>query len=122
MKRNVIRFSHHYPKLHGQKKATLLSVQLENRKKLDPEFVEYDTVYTEFHPAAKGVFEGNNNYPLPNGLVLILTFSGDKHIPFTTVRRAVAKKQDYYERNIGQEFDIVINPEEEKGEEPACQD
>ena len=91
--------------------AKLLSVKIENRKKLDPGLVEYDTIYYD------GPLNDNEEYyPLPNGLLLVLTFTGEKLIPFTTIRRATAKKQEYYERNIGQWFDIVYKPAKGKQE------
>jgi hypothetical protein len=94
-----IKFSHNYPKLHGQTKGKLLSVEAIPRKKLDPDFVEYDTF-----------IEPHCHYPLPNGTVIVLIFSGDKRIPFTTIRSYGASKIMGYESCIGQVFDVVIVP------------
>jgi hypothetical protein len=91
-----IKFSHVYPKIHGQENAILLAVDCVPAKELDVDLVEYDTVY-----------DGDKHYELPGGMVLILTFQGNKKIPFTTIRRSNASKYLYYKRQIGQPFYIV---------------
>jgi hypothetical protein len=93
-----IKFSHRYPKLHGQKSARLLCVELRNRAELNEEFVEYDTVY-ENDPAT-------DHYCLTNGRYMVLVFLGNKLIPFTTVRRWTAEKERYYKNAIGGMFEI----------------
>lgn len=92
-----IKFSHLYPKLYGQVNGKLLSVDVLPVKELDPDLVEYDTIY-----------DGDKHYELPGGMVLILTLQGNKKIPFTTIRRSNANKYLYYKRMIGQVFDILI--------------
>jgi len=95
-----IKFSHEYPKSHQQKLATLLRVELKHRMDLSDELVNYDTVYLDG--------DAVGYYRLPNGLVLVLYFIGDKGIPFTTIRRATGKKQTYYQSKIGQVFEVVL--------------
>lgn len=100
-----IKFSHKYPKLHGQTSATLLAVrELEFPKDKNEELIEYDTVYvgtvcTEY-------------FPLPDGSYLQLIFVGNKHIPFCTIRSKWGgfrkNKKEYYESMIGKEFKIII--------------
>lgn len=96
-----IKFSHDYPKLHGQKKATLLAVLKGESIKLDSDFIKYDTSFIRE--------DGTQAcYDLPAGLVLVLFFIGDKLIPFTTVRRWTEEKEKYYRANIGKNFEINI--------------
>ena len=107
-----IKFSHVYPKLHGQTKGYLIDVGLFNYTDLDKDFIAYDTHYQEqdakeFIPALIDKY-----YPLSKGLLLVLTFIGNKKIPFTTLRRAAGNKMNYYRSCIGKEFDIVIVKEE----------
>jgi hypothetical protein len=89
-----IKFSHIYPKLHGQTSAQLVSVNVIDRKDMSPELIEYDTK-----------FDGGY-YPLPAGIYLILLFHGNLSIPFTTIRRWTEEKQKYYWGSIGKIFNI----------------
>jgi hypothetical protein len=101
-----IRFSHNYPKLHGQKTAQLLSIELCNRSDLSERFIEYDTVY-EIDPAIGVCSEPvRGHYPLPNGRYIVLLFKGDHRIPFTTVRRFTEEKYHYYKNNLLKVFNI----------------
>lgn len=100
-----IKFSHVYPKLANQTSAKLLDVRMVRRDKLDTYMLELDTEYL-------GAGDLIEHYPLPNGLLLVLTFQGNRLIPFTTIRRYTSKKADYYESCIGKEFDIAIIHEE----------
>ena len=95
---NAIKFSHVYPKLHGQTTAELLAVR---RIKIDahtpPELLEYDTSY-----------EGGR-YPLRSGDYLQLVFIGNLHIPFCTLRSAYpASKVAYYQGQVGKMFAIDV--------------
>lgn len=104
--KGVIKFSHNYPKLHGQTSARLLSVRpLKIDDNTPKEFLEYDTKYDG------GYFE------LPHGDCVQLIFLGNLGIPFSTVRNHYPpQKDDYYEGILGEMFDIVIrkNTTEEK--------
>jgi hypothetical protein len=92
-----ISFSHNYPKLHGQIFASLVAVELRDRKDMTDKFIKYDTQYgtDEF-------------YTLPSGKSLVLLFWGSESIPFTTVRLWTPKKAIYYQENIGKLFLINI--------------
>lgn len=105
MKKRVIKFAHQYPKLYGQVKAVLLDVVIVPSESLHHEFVTIDTAYTE---------DGQDvqYYPLPKGLVVVLTLSGNKRIPFTTVRRGSAKSLKTYQAGIGEWFDLVVESDE----------
>ena len=107
----VIKFSHIYKKLHEQTKAVLLDVELTSFNALDKDFVAYDTFYPNEDTGE------DSHYPLSKGLQLVLTFKGNKRIPFTTVRRATGKKEAWYRSNIGKEFDIVFVKEEPEAQE-----
>jgi len=95
-----IKFAEDFPKLWGQKKAKLLAVEMKHGSELPEDLVEYDTID-----------KNGEYYPLPKGLVIVLTFTGDKMIPFPTIRKYVSTKFEMYQRNIGQLFDIVIEAE-----------
>ena len=88
--KNEIKFAHNFVKLCGQKKATLLAVNDIPVKMLSPEFIEIDIIYH----APGGAYE---NYALPKGnvSVLVLTFLGEKLIPFSACRSwGTAKKNE----------------------------
>lgn len=116
-----IEFSHEYPKLYGQQSAKLLAVEMAVVSELDPAFIEYDTVYRQ-----------GEHYKLPRGTVIVLTFAGDRRIPFTTVRSYGHQKYTWYKSQIGQTFEIAVESRlkpteiiQEKlplGELPDCQD
>lgn len=103
-----IKFSHVYPKLHEQTSATLLDIILRDRSELHKNFIEYDTVYAGGH------------FPLPPGRYMVLLFLGNNLIPFTTVRPFTQEKFLYYNRSIGEIFDIIINPVENSKNEPQA--
>lgn len=89
-----IKFSHKYPKLHGQESALLLAVELHERSDFTEKFIEYDTA-----------FEGGH-FPLPPEQYMVLVFLGNELIPFTTVRRWTEDKFQYYHSNIGKVFGV----------------
>jgi hypothetical protein len=110
-----IKFSHHYPKLHEQKSAQLISIEVCDRSDLSEQFIEYDTVY-EIAPAIGLCSEAiNGHYPLPNGRYMILLFKGNHRIPFTTVRRFTEEKYRYYNSSLGKIFDIEYTAAENSG-------
>lgn len=102
---NKIKFSHDYPKLHGQIAAQLLKVETHDKSELNKDFIEYDTRYSSGY------------YELPTGKLIILVFLGDKLIPFTTVRPwkpaygGMQDKETFYRSKIGQLFEIEISEE-----------
>lgn len=104
-----IKFSHQYPKLHGQTSATLLAVrELSFPQDRNADLVEYDTTYPSTH--------GVDYYPLPDGPYLQLIFVGNKHIPFCTIRSKWGgfrkNKKEYYESCIGKTFSIIVKESE----------
>ena len=97
----TIKFSHDYPKLHGQTGATLVQVRIIQAESLSESLIKYDTVFWE---NGKEQF-----YPLPKkGEVIQLLFFGNEGIPFCTIRRHTPEKERYYTGSIGYEFQIVI--------------
>lgn len=98
-----IKFSHEYPKLHGQESALLLAVELRGRSDLTEKFIEYDTAYSGGH------------YPLPPAQYMVLIFLGNEMIPFTTVRRWTEEKFRYYHNSIGKMFNIGYAAAENSG-------
>ena len=107
---NKIKFSHKYPKLHGQKQAELLRVVIVSYYHLHKDLIEYDTKYIfnerkDHHGTTQDYEEGY--YPLPKTNLLHLTFVGDKGIPFCTIRRHTVQKFSYYKRLVGEKFEIV---------------
>lgn len=105
----IIKFSHNYPKLHGQTSAVLLVVrELSFPKDKNDDLIEYDSAYPSPH--------GIDFYPLPDGPYLQLIFVGNKHIPFCTIRHKYGgfrkNKKEYYESLVGQNFQIIIKEAE----------
>ena len=83
---NVIGFSHHYTKLHGQTQGELIAVKHFDvtNTSLPPLGRKYDTCY--FDDNAEEQF-----HSLENGHYLQLTFMGELQIPFTTYRKCFPK-------------------------------
>lgn len=99
---NVIKFSHPYPKLWGQKQATLLDVRIIHSQKLSNDLVEYDT------KISLGKY-----YKLPkDGFLIQLIFLGDKQIPFCTLRKYDQAKLAFYKGLRGQSFEVKMTEEE----------
>ena len=98
----TIKFSHRYPKLHGQTSATLLAVfPLRIDKYTPKELLKYDTK-----------FDGGYS-PLKNGEYIQLVFIGNLRIPFCTIRSAFSKKKVmYYTSAIGETFNIKFVKED----------
>lgn len=92
----TIKFSHYYPKLHGQTSAELLAVRpLKIDAHTPRELLEYDTTY-------KG-----GRYPLRSGAYIQLIFLGNLRIPFCTIRSAYPpSKVRYYYNSVGRTFAI----------------
>ena len=95
---NTILFSHHYPKLHGQRYAELLAIRPIRIDRHTPrQLLDYDTTYD------------GGYYRLSTGNYLLLVFLGNYNIPFTTIRKAFPiSKMRYYLGRIGQTFQIQI--------------
>jgi hypothetical protein len=102
-----IKFSHEYKKIHGQKTARLVDIEVCDRSDLSERFVGYDTVFV-IDPAIGVCSEEVVGYfPLPVGKYMVLLFMGDHRIPFTTVRRYTETKFSYYKGNLGNTFEIA---------------
>lgn len=106
---NTIKFSHHYPKLHGQTSGTLLAVlPIRIDKNTPKELLEYDTKYAE-KVGLGAVFD---YFDLPTGDYIQLVFLGNLRIPFCTIRKAwPTSKVEYYKSKIGEEFAIKFKGE-----------
>ncbi|MGN0845255.1 MAG: hypothetical protein ACI4QT_08575 [Kiritimatiellia bacterium] len=93
---NRIKFSHNYPKLHGQTSAKLLAVEpLKIDANTPRELISYDTAYEGGH------------YPLRSGEYIQLIFLGNLRIPFCTIRPAYPpSKVIYYRNNVGRMFAV----------------
>jgi hypothetical protein len=99
----TIKFSHHHPKIWGQKVAQLIHVQIltadyvQNNKAL----LQYDTLYITDLDVGY--------YQLPKqGKLIQLIFVGDNQIPFCTLRRYTTEKHRYYMANIKCIFEVVV--------------
>ncbi len=105
---NQIKFSHVYPKLHFQESAELLAVRKLNAKNVqnNQELLEYDTLYYVMERSGE---MGLRTYNLPKtGWLIQLIFLGNLGIPFSTLRDYSRDKWLYYQENIGEMFEIVI--------------
>lgn len=100
---SVIKFSHDYPKLHGQTSAELLAVRpIRIDKNTPEELLEYDTKYD------------GGYYKLATGDYIQLIFLGNLRIPFCTIRRNYPpQKGDYYRGKVGDMFTIEVKPKVE---------
>lgn len=91
---NEIRFNRNYKKLHNQKKGYLVYVDIVHYQDLSPEFIKYDT---------DGRYKLQNNHEY-----MILYFLGDKHIPFTTLRKYNQDNLNRYSRHRDEFFKIIV--------------
>lgn len=100
---NAIKFSHEYPKMHGQTSAELLAVRpLKVDAHTPKKLLDYDTTY-----------EGGR-YPLRSGEYIQLIFLGNLRIPFCTIRSAYPpSKVAYYKQSVGNVF-IIETPKLER--------
>lgn len=106
-----IKFSHDYPKLHGQITAELLAVRpIRIDRNTPDELLEYDTTYYEKpFKDETSLYAEKRRFPLPTGDYIQLVFLGNLRIPFCTIRKAwPPQKVDYYKAAIGHDFVIHI--------------
>ena len=97
----IIKFSHDYPKLHGQTSAELLAVKpIRIDNDTPKELLEYDTKKSD------GTY-----YELKTGDYIQLVFIGNFGIPFCTIRskrnRFTEDKEAYYKQFVGKVFEIM---------------
>ena len=109
----AIKFSHRYPKLHGQITAELLAVKPLRIDNNTPDvLLEYDTTYYEIDQKNRWTFN-ERRFPLPNGDYIQLIFLGNLRIPFCTIRKAYPpSKVEYYTASIGETFIVKIKESE----------
>jgi hypothetical protein len=106
MKQPTIKFSHEYYKMPVCVKTRttyLVGVTKVPFSLLPESFISYDTIYTEKDKPAY--------YPLPKGdLILLTLFTDSEQTPtvWTTIRRYIPKKYDYYVGLIGSSVRIEI--------------
>ena len=115
---NTIKFSHEYPKLHGQTSAELLAVKpIRIDRDTPDELLEYDTTYYERLGYDKTYYASfdlsdvptKKRFQLPTGDYIQLIFLGNLRIPFCTIRKAwPPSKVEYYTAAIGETFAIVV--------------
>jgi len=105
---NKIKFSHYYDKLYHVPPVTqaklleAIQVRIED---LSPAFLAYDT--------------DNGLYDLPKkGRYIVLIFAKGENDIFTTLRRDVPHKHEYYVSKRGEMFKIIIEGGERMCDEP----
>ena len=86
---HIIRFPHHYSKLHGQDRATLIAVKCVT---VDERFPVQGLCYDTKYEICKGDINtgfthGYEFARLKEGEYLQLVFMGNQQIPFTTYRK-----------------------------------
>ena len=107
----TIRFSHDYPKLHGQTTAELLAVKpIRIDRNTPDELLEYDTTYYDKpFKDATSLYAEKQRFPLPTGEYIQLIFLGNLRIPFCTIRKAYPPSKDkYYTASIGEKFIVEV--------------
>lgn len=88
-----IRLNRQYNKLAGAQFARLLDVRIVSKTGLSKELIEYDT---------------DNQYELPDGMLIMLLFSPHRTHLFTTFRRYSMEKYNKYTSQVGKKFRVVI--------------
>ena len=115
---NTIKFSHAYPKLHGQTTAELLAVRpIRIDRDTPDELLEYDTTYYDKpFKDEMSLYAEKHRFPLPTGDYIQLIFLGNLRIPFCTIRKAYPpQKVEYYKQAVGETFEVWIKPETKGG-------
>ena len=108
--KNKIKFKYPFQKLYGQTTATLLDVETVTKKMLDADMLAMDIqYYTMVEHKGLGPQMECHQATIPNGLLLCLTFKGNKRIAFTTLRRAKGKSFEKYSSQRKQEFAIIVD-------------
>ncbi len=98
---NVIKFSHEYEKMPGDKIDTIL-LEVFITDNISERFKIYDTLIKGKNP-----FYSNSYYPLPKGKVIVLLLYSDSQL-WTTIRRWTLEKEKYYRRLRGEQVKIEI--------------
>lgn len=107
----TIKFSHDYPKLHGQTSAELLAVKpIRIDSNTPKELLEYDTTYYKYGFCTFGDPPKEKlNFKLTTGDYIQLIFLGNLRIPFCTIRKAwPPSKVEYYKKSIGETFAVEV--------------
>jgi len=92
-----IDFSSQYGKLHWQKKARLIYVELKSFSEFGVDFHAYDS-------ESLYVFDGTYR-----GKYILLVFLGENNIPFTTIRKDDEEfKLQEYIWNLQKQFEIRV--------------
>ena len=91
-----IKFNDEYPKLWGQRKGKLLTVEMCDSSALSEKLLDYDCRRSD-----------NTFYEIQEGLVIQLIFEGDEGIPFKTIRKYNHTKLNFYLDNVGEDFELV---------------
>lgn len=111
-----IKFSHNYPKLHGQTSAQLLAVlPLKIDRFTSNELLEYDTTYYGdlLMDGTGATFYEKRRFPLRHGIYIQLIFLGNLRIPFCTIRSAYPpSKVEYYKSLIGEVLAVEVHDEQ----------
>jgi hypothetical protein len=92
-----IKFSHRYTKMpQDLSNSFLLDVWVKNLEDMSEGFLNYDTQYS------------GGWYPLPKKGKFLVLFIRTGYSIWTTIRRWIPRKEQYYRGLIGQEVKIVI--------------
>lgn len=122
-----IKFSHPYEKLKDTYPAmlkqttiqvtegTLLHVHKTRFEDLEPIFIDYDTVYYIEEKQTDGsILHIRKHYPIPKkGDCLFMLFESNLSNLFTTIRRWTPRKEEYYRKNVGEYFELVMTYKKE---------
>jgi hypothetical protein len=103
MKQPEIKFSQEYYKIVciDKEANNLLAVFRTHYDKLDKDFIAYDTAYED--KEGKMCF-----YQIPKTEVLVLLFFSKNGELFTTIRRFIPSKEEYYKSMVGKWFRVRI--------------
>lgn len=115
MSNPIIKFDHDFYKLRGQTAAQLIDFEVvDDSSELDPDMIALDVQYYVDVPLENDpdtTQKECRQVEIPTGRVVLLTFKGNKRIPFTTIRKYRKNKIEKYRRYDAakQVFNVVIN-------------
>jgi hypothetical protein len=92
-----IKFSHRYDKLVGMATTPRLIQALKiHYEELSEWIINYDA----------RIYESDDCYPIPRDYLILLIFQSDTNMIFTTIRRFTPSKWKYYEKAVGELFEV----------------
>ena len=104
--KKVVIVNYEYDCLHSQTKGVLRSVSNGTRNSINQDLKQF----------ARSIENFRDIIPVENGFLGVLSFEGNKGIPFVIIQKMRSDTFDKTSQMIGEEFDIIRVPKPEPKE------